>query len=86
MAVIETSYVALRAVRDPRTEAWWSAADRSEPVPPPVLALLAGRSRVELSAGEADAALAWAATVDGWAALNPKPLVLHRAIPGSLTR
>jgi hypothetical protein len=86
MAVVEISYVALRAVRDARTEAWWSAADTSDSAPPPVLALLAGRSRVELSAPEAEAALAWAATVDSWAGLDPKPLVLHRAIPGSLTR
>jgi hypothetical protein len=83
MAVVETSYVALRAVRDARTEPWWSAADDRDSAPPPVLALLAGRSRVELSGAEAEAALAWAATVDGWAGLDPKPLVLHRSIPES---
>jgi hypothetical protein len=37
-----------------------------------------GRNRVELTADEADAALGWAAAVDGWAYAEPKPLIVHR--------
>jgi hypothetical protein len=36
-----------------------------------------GRTRIELTAQEADAALEWAATVDGWAEARPKPLLVH---------
>jgi hypothetical protein len=73
----EVSYKALRTVRASDAEAWWSAVRRSASVPPPLAALLQGRTRVELSAEEADAALAWAERQDGWADANPKPLVVH---------
>ena len=46
-------------------------------MPPPVAGLLHGRTRVELNATEAQAVLAWAATVDGWAGSDPKPLLPH---------
>ena len=46
-------------------------------MPPPVAALLAGRTRVELSVTEADAALGWAATLPTWADADPKPLHVH---------
>jgi hypothetical protein len=71
--------MALRAVSGPTAEHWWSVARRRADVPTAVAALLGGRSRIELSAAEADAALAWAVTVDGWADAEPKPLLLHRA-------
>jgi hypothetical protein len=77
MEVVETSYVALRAHRSPETAAWWAEAGRSKAVPPPVTAFLAGRTRVELSVTEADAALAWAATLPTWADADPKPLRVH---------
>jgi hypothetical protein len=41
-------------------------------------ALLAGRTRVEVSTAEADEVMAWAATVDGWSTANPKPIFIHR--------
>jgi hypothetical protein len=34
--------------------------------PPAIRSLLEGRSRVEVTAADASAALAWARTVDGW--------------------
>jgi hypothetical protein len=77
MSATESSYVALRAVRGHGTGAWWAAARASRDVPPPVAGLLHGRTRVELNATEAEAVLAWAATVDGWAGSDPKPLLPH---------
>jgi hypothetical protein len=79
MSPLELSYMALRAVSGPTAERWWSVARLRADVPAAVAALMGGRSRVELSTAEADAALAWAATVDGWAEAEPKPLLLHRA-------
>lgn len=71
--------MALRAVSGPTAEQWWSVARGRADVPTAVAALMGGRSRIELSAAEADAALAWAATVEGWANAEPKPLLVHRA-------
>ena len=81
MEVVETSYVALRAHRSPETAAWWEEAGRSDSVPPPVAGLLAGRTRVELSVTEADAALAWAVRLPTWADADPKPLRVHAHDP-----
>ncbi len=44
---------------------------------------MAGRTRVELTAETAAQALAWAESVDGWGAADPKPLLIHR--PGVVT-
>ena len=77
MSTFEPSYQALRAVHGSDAEAWWSAARQSASVPPPLAALLKGRTRIEVSAEEAVAALAWAERQDGWADAHPKPLVLH---------
>jgi hypothetical protein len=77
MSTFEPSYKALRAVRGSDAEPWWSAVGQSACVPPPLAALLTGRTRIEVSAEEADAALAWAERQDGWADANPKPLVIH---------
>lgn len=73
----EGSYTALRASHGSDAETWWSAARRSSSVPPPLAGLLHGRTRIEVSAEEADAVLAWAAGLDGWAEANPKPLLVH---------
>jgi hypothetical protein len=81
MQAAESSYVALRAHRSPETAAWWDEADRSNAVPPPVAAFLAGRTRLELSVDEADAALHWAATLASWADAEPKPLRVHMHDP-----
>jgi hypothetical protein len=73
----DASYTALRATAGPGADAWWQAARSSENSPPPVIALLRGRTRIELSGDEVDAVLAWAATVDGWADAHPKPLIVY---------
>jgi hypothetical protein len=78
MSPVESSYMALRVVAGPDADRWWSVARRSAGVPTPVAALMKGRTRIELSADEADEAMAWAATVDGWADAEPKPLLVHR--------
>jgi|tagenome__1003787_1003787.scaffolds.fasta_scaffold18668274_1 hypothetical protein len=78
MRPAESSYLALRSVPGPHAAAWWSAARVSHDVPEAVAALMHGRTRIELTAGEADEALAWAETVDGWAHAEPKPLLVHR--------
>jgi hypothetical protein len=44
-----------------------------------VLALLRGRTRVEVSVDEAAGALDWASGLDGWADADPKPLFLYSA-------
>jgi hypothetical protein len=79
-----SSYYALRA--SPRAEvgAWWSAVRRRPDAPRAITALLAGRSRVEVSREEAAHALAWAEGVDGWTAADPKPLVVYPAPAGAL--
>jgi len=77
MASLMSSYVAIRAVAS--GDAWWAAARRRRDIPPPVVSLLHGRTRIELSSEEADAVLQWAASVDGWANAQPKPLAVHHA-------
>jgi hypothetical protein len=77
MRLAETSYLALRAVDGAGANGWWAAARRRSDVPTAVGALLHGRRRVELTEAEAEAALAWATTVDGWADAEPKPLLVH---------
>jgi hypothetical protein len=81
MACAESSYVAIRVVASDGADAWWSAARRSAHVPPALKALFNGRARIEMTAEEADAALSWAATLDGWAAAKPKPLVAYPSVP-----
>jgi hypothetical protein len=76
--LVESPYLALRVVPTPSSAAWWSAARRTRPIPESVATLMNGRTRVELSAAEADEALAWADAVDGWADAEPKPLHVHR--------
>jgi len=77
MTGAELSYLVLRPAHSAETDGWWAAARTSADVPSPVAALLRGRSRIELSADEADATLSWAAGLDGWADAEPKPLVVY---------
>ena len=76
------SYTALRSVRGPGTDPWWSAARNRDDVPRPIAAMLHGRARVELGPQEAQAALAWAATLESWGDAQPKPLLLFQAERG----
>jgi hypothetical protein len=68
------SYVALRVRESVAAEAFWAAVRKRRDAPPAVGALLAGRSRVEVTRWEADEALAWAGSVDGWHGVELKPL------------
>jgi len=78
-----SSYYALRVSPRSEVDGWWSAVRRRPDAPRAITALLAGRSRVEVSREEATHALAWAEGVDGWAAADPKPLVVYPADPPS---
>ena len=71
------SYVALRVHPDAGADAWWTAARARRDAPPAIGALLAGRSRVEVTVAEAEQALAWASGIDGWSGAAPKPLFVH---------
>jgi hypothetical protein len=71
------SYTALRIVSGSDAGTWLSAARDSDGVPRPVAALLGGRTRIEVSPEEANAAMAWAATLPGWTDADPKPLLVH---------
>lgn len=70
------SYYALRVARGTSADAWWDAAGARRDAPYAIAALLAGRTRVELSHEEAKHALAWAASVDGWEGSELKPVIL----------
>ena len=83
MSRVESPYVAIRVVAGARADDWWSAARSSADTPPAIKALLNGRNRIELTSEEADATLAWGATLDGWAAADPKPLAAYRSEPGA---
>lgn len=47
--------------------AWWAAARQASATAPfAIRSILAGRSRVEVTADEASNALEWARSLDGW--------------------
>jgi hypothetical protein len=71
------SYVALRVRESAAAETFWAAVRKRRDAPPAVGALLAGRSRIEVTRWEADEALAWAGSVDGWNGAELKPLFVH---------
>ena len=71
-------YMALRRSSAESAQAWWEVAHRQRDRPAAVTALIAGRSRVEVSPDEAASVLAWAGALAGWAAADPKPLFLHK--------
>lgn len=51
----------------------------ADALPAAIAALARGRSRVELTTDDADAALAWAGAIEGWGSAEPKPLFVHRS-------
>jgi len=76
------SYFALRIC--PRAEAprWWAAARAAASTAPPAIrSILAGRTRVEVSAGEAADALQWARAIDGWDPDRLPPVVIYPLEP-----
>jgi hypothetical protein len=60
---------------------WLAAARKRRNAPPAIVALIGGRNRVEVTVEEAEHALAWAASTDGWSGMDPKPLFVHAALP-----
>ena len=74
------SYYALRVCPDAAASPWWaSARDAGSTAPPAIRAILAGRSRVELTAAEAENVLAWARTLPGWDDDSLAPLRIYPA-------
>jgi hypothetical protein len=76
------SYYALRVCERADGARWWASVRRALPdVPAPVRAIMAGRSRVELTSEEAWAVLAWARTLDGWDSDGYTPLWIYPVSP-----
>jgi hypothetical protein len=71
------SYVALRVVSRSTSSAWWASARSTNHKPPAIVAMLNGRDRIEVSAGDAAATLAWASRVAGWPEAEAKPIIVH---------
>jgi len=81
-ALSETSsedhaFYALRVCPKATADAWWSAVRARHDVPPGIMALVRGRTRVELTRDEAGEAMAWAGRQEGWADAEPKPLHVY---------
>jgi hypothetical protein len=83
MDAAPSSYCALRVSLHSTASDWWSAASDRRDAPQAIGALLRGRNRVELTREEATDALAWAGSIAGWAAAEPKPLFMHVPDHGS---
>jgi hypothetical protein len=72
------SYLALRVGPHASASSWWTAARRRRDIPAPIAVLLNGRERVEVTSDEAAQALAWAGSITGWNAEDPKPVWLYQ--------
>jgi hypothetical protein len=82
MAYRVHSYFALRVCLRADAPDWWAVARCAHhTAPPAVRAILAGRTRVEVSPAEARAAIAWAAALDGWDPDGFPPLWVYPALP-----
>ncbi len=78
----EPSYYALRVCPEADAARWWEAARaRARDAPAPIRALLTGRTRVEVSAGEALTALAWARALDEWDDDRLPPVWVYPEMP-----
>jgi ABC-type uncharacterized transport system YnjBCD substrate-binding protein len=77
------SYYALRVRPEAVAPTWWAAAHAAgHDAPRPVRAVLAGRTRVEITAEEAVLAMHWASHLSGWPGNGgPKPLFVHPGLP-----
>lgn len=70
----------LRAAGKAEETRWWASAIQAHAsAPPAVRAILTGRSRVEVSAEEAEAVLVWASALDGWDESATAPLSTYPA-------
>jgi hypothetical protein len=76
------SYYALRVCPDAAASPWWASARHAgSTAPRAIRAILAGRSRVELTADEAEHVLAWARELPGWDDDSLAPLRVYPAAP-----
>ena len=75
------SYYALRVCPRAHATRWWASAREGAAAPPAIAAILAGRSRVEVSAEEAVDALAWARKLPGWEDDSLAPLWVYPTTP-----
>ena len=77
------TYYALRVRPEAVAPEWWAAAKAAgADAPRPVRAVLAGRSRVELTAEEAVLAIHWASRLSGWDDNGGlKPLFVYPRLP-----
>jgi hypothetical protein len=77
-------YYALRVCPLAEAPQWWAAARvAADGAPHAIQAILAGRTRVEVSAEEATAALAFAQTLEGWDPERLAPVWVYPAAPGA---
>ena len=84
MLTDQPRYYALRVCPDADADRWWSAARAATGAAPDAIrALLAGRTRIELSAHEATEALEWAQDRDGWDPETVPPILIHPRAPAS---
>ncbi len=75
---IRPSYHALRVHDSAFLAEWWAQAHaRKAHAPTAIRAILAGRTRVELTALEAASAIDWASRLPGWENDGPAPLFVY---------
>jgi hypothetical protein len=79
--VKNASYYALRRRPGASSDAWWVNASRRPDAPPAMLALIAGRVRIELSYEETVEAIAWAERIGGWPTTGASPLIVYPRDP-----
>ena len=80
--VVEPSYFALRVCPLAESPEWWrSARSATASAPPAIRAILAGRTRVEVSTADASAALTWARSLEGWDPDALAPVWVYPAAP-----
>jgi hypothetical protein len=78
------TYFAIRVCPSAVAPAWWAAArEAAAGAPPAIRSILAGRSRVEVTADEASDALAWARRLDGWNDDELAPLWVYPVDPSA---
>jgi hypothetical protein len=79
-----SSYFALRVCPDAGALDWWTAARRAQAdAPLAIRSLLAGRTRVELSASDARLVLNWARRLDGWPRDGLAPVWIYPEPPAA---
>ena len=77
----KASYYALRRCPGAAADAWWVNASRRADAPPAMLALMAGRLRIELGYEETVEAIEWAERVGGWPTTGTSPITVYPRDP-----